>query len=227
MPEAAPLVPPRQTRYICANLNINDARILKTPEMTPEQQGDAMLSRRDVLLGAAVAALPRPAAAQAVLTEDGLYRQPWFLESLLELADDLDGAGEKGKRFAIIWELRGCPYCKDTHLINFARPEISDYIKARFEILQLNIIGAREVVDLDGEKLSEKRLAEKYGIRFTPTFQFFPERPTGLAARKPREREVARGQGYLVPAQFLAMFKFVSERAYENGSLSAYLKAQT
>jgi thioredoxin-related protein len=188
-----------------------------------------MLSRRTFLAGPAmsVAVLPRRASAQAVLTEDGLYRQPWFLESLLELADDLDGAGEKGRRLAIIWELRGCPYCKDTHLLNFAKREISDYIRARFDVLQLNIVGAREVVDFDGEKLTEKRLAEKYGIRFTPTFQFFQERSAGLAARKPREREVARAQGYLVPEHFLAMFKFVAERGYEKGSLSDYIKAST
>ena len=72
-----------------------------------------------------------------------------------------------------------------------------------------------------------KEIAEKYGVRFTPTFQFFPERAAGLAARKPREREVARAQGYLAPAQFLAMFRFVSERAYESGSLGDYLKARS
>ena len=67
---------------------------------------------------------PGAARAEAVLTDDGLYRQPWFLESFLELADDLAGASEKKKRFAIMWELRGCPYCKETHLVNFAKPEI-------------------------------------------------------------------------------------------------------
>jgi thioredoxin-related protein len=111
--------------------------------------------------------------------------------------------------------------------VNFAKPEIEDFVKERFDILQLNIIGAREVTDFDGEKLPEKRLAEKYGVRFTPTFQFFPERATGLAARKPREREVARAQGYLQPERFLAMFRFVSERAYEKGSLTDYLKANS
>ncbi|HEY6993196.1 MAG TPA: thioredoxin family protein [Xanthobacteraceae bacterium] len=169
----------------------------------------------------------RRAFAEAILTDDGLYRQPWFLESFLELADDLDGAAEKGKRLVVMWELRGCPYCRDTHLVNFAKPEIEDFVRERFDILQLNIIGAREVTDFDGEKLPEKRLAEKYGVRFTPTFQFFPERSAGLAARKPREREVARGQGYLQPEHFLAMFKFVSERAYEKGSLADYLKGSS
>jgi len=28
------------------------------------------------------------------------------------------------------------------------------------------------VTDFDGEVLSEKALAKKYGVRFTPTFQF-------------------------------------------------------
>jgi thioredoxin-related protein len=190
----------------------------------------AMVSRRAFLagsVGALALGWSRPALAQATLTEDGLYRQPWFLESFLELADDLESAAAKGKRFAVMWELRGCPYCRETHLVNFAKPEIENFVRARFAILQLNTIGAREVTDFDGEKISEKRLAEKYGIRFTPTFQFFPERATGLAARKPREREVARAQGYLLPEHFLAMFKFVSERAYEKGSLRDYLKGNS
>jgi thioredoxin-related protein len=190
----------------------------------------AMVSRRAFLagsVGALALGWSRPALAQATLTEDGLYRQPWFLESFLELADDLESAAAKGKRFAVMWELRGCPYCRETHLVNFAKPEIENFVRARFDILQLNTIGAREVTDFDGEKISEKRLAEKYGIRFTPTFQFFPERATGLAARKPREREVARAQGYLLPEHFLAMFKFVSERAYEKGSLRDYLKGNS
>src|ERR1041385_7898273 len=107
-------------------------------------------TRRNLIaMGAGVGAgltLPR-ARAGAVLTEDGLYRQPWFIESFLELGDDLQGAAKAGKRFAIMWELRGCPYCRETHLVNFARPDIEDFIKTNFEILQLNIVGARKVTD--------------------------------------------------------------------------------
>jgi thioredoxin-related protein len=194
-----------------------------------------MLSRRlfmaDLLAGSAANGLyllhAGAARAEAVLGDDGLYRQPWFLESFLELADDLAGASEKKKRFAIMWELRGCPYCKKTHLVNFAKPEIENFIKDRFEVLQLNIIGSREVTDFDGEKLSEKRLAEKYGVRYTPSFQFFPDSVAGLARKKPQQREVARAQGYLEPRQFLALFRFVSERAYEKGGLRDYLKANS
>lgn len=172
------------------------------------------LSRRSVLVGMACSlipvGLPGRGLAQAVLTEDGLYRQPWFLDSLLELADDLDGAARQGKRFAIVWELRGCPYCKKTHEVNFARSDIAQFVRRRFEILQLNIVGDREVVDFDGERLPEKRLAAKYGVRGTPTFQFFPESAAGLGVRPPREREASRGEGYIEPEPFLAMFKQVA-----------------
>jgi thioredoxin-related protein len=189
-----------------------------------------MISRRLLLTGSAasaLAALPGQTRAEAVLTEDGIYRQPWFLESLLELADDLAATSEKKKRLAIMWELRGCPYCKETHLVNFARPDISAFIRQNFEILQLNLIGSREVVDFDGEKLPEKRLAQKYDVRYTPTLQFFPDGAAALSGKKPREREVARAQGYMPPPQFLALFRYVAERAYERGSLRDYLKANS
>jgi len=186
------------------------------------------ISRRGFLLaGAAVSAMALPVrAAEPILTDDGLYKQPWFLESFLELADDLDDAQKAGKRFVVMWELKGCPYCKETHFVNFARSDISDYIKANFVVLQLNIIGSRKVKDFDGQELSEKELAAKYGIRFTPTFQFFDENATALKAREPQKREVARAPGYLRPDDFLMMFRFVRDKAYRDKSFRDYLKSQ-
>ena len=128
------------------------------------------------------------------MTDDGFYTEPWFLESFLELGDDLTSASEKNKRLAIMWELRGCPYCRETHLVNFAKPEIADYIKARFEILQLNIVGSREVTDFDGEKLPEKLFARKYGVRAVPTFQFFPTTSRALRQDAARARGRARAR---------------------------------
>ena len=183
-------------------------------------------TRRYLLTGgAALAASVAGARAEPVLTEDGFYREPWFLESFLELADDLNAATKAGKRFAIAWELRGCPYCRETHLVNFARPDIAGYIRANFDILQLNIIGARKVTDFDGGEISEKALAAKYRVRFTPTFQFFPEDAAGLAGKPAERREVARAPGYLRPDDFLAMFRFVRENEYERKSFRDYVRA--
>jgi thioredoxin-related protein len=187
------------------------------------------MTRRNLLLGAAAtsafAALPARAEGP-VLTADGLYKEPWFLDSFLNLADDLEDAHKAGKRFVISWELKGCPYCKETHVVNFAQARISDYIKSNFEVLQLNIIGSLKVTDFDGEQLAEKALAAKYGVRFTPTFQFFAERAGPLKDLAPQKREVARAPGYMLPDDFLAMFRFVREKAYEKGSFRDFLKSQ-
>ena len=186
-------------------------------------------TRRHLIVGGAALAASLAGArvrADAVLTEDGLYRQPWFLESFLELPDDLAGAANSGKRFAVMWELRGCPYCRETHLVNFARPDIAGYIRANFDILQLNIIGSRKVTDFDGAEISEKALAAKYGVRFTPTIQFFPESVAGLGERTPEKREVARAPGYLRPDDFLALFRFVRQKEYETRSFRDYLRAE-
>ena len=189
------------------------------------------MRRRDFLLtGSAAAAAVLTGVARAdtpVLTDDGLYKQPWFIESLLDLGDDLEAARKAHKRFAIMWELRGCPYCRETHLVNFAQPRISDYVRENFDVLQLNIIGSRNVTDFDGQELSEKALAAKYGVRFTPTIQFFPETARGLKAHQPTKREVARIPGYLRPDDFLAMFRYVRDKAYETKSFLDYLKASS
>lgn len=147
------------------------------------------------------------------------------MQSFLDLRDDLQSSAANGKRLAIMWELRGCPYCRETHLVNFADAGITKYIRDNFEILQLNLVGSRKVTDFDGQELPEKDLAQKYGIRFTPTFQFFPPSTAGLEAREPMAREVARAPGYLKPEHFLAMFRFVRERAYEHGSFRDFLAA--
>ncbi len=186
------------------------------------------ITRRKMLLCSAAALAAGVSSARAeepILTDDGLYKEPWFLESFLLLPEDLEDTHKEGKRFVIMWELKGCPYCKETHFVNFARPDISDYIKANFEVLQLNIIGSRKVTDFDGQEMSEKELAAKYGVRFTQTFQFFGERAAALKALPPQKREVARAPGYLRPDDFLAMFRYVREKAYKDKSFRDFIKA--
>jgi thioredoxin-related protein len=178
------------------------------------------------VLAAGALALPSSAAEppkEPAMGDNGLYVQPWFLQSFLVLREDLQEAAAQGKRFAIFWEQKGCPYCKETHLVNLAKPEVSAYIRKNFAVLQLDLWGARKVTDFDGEVLSEKALARKYAIRFTPTVQFFP--PTIGAARKSgKELEVARLAGYMRPFPFLMMFHYVKDDAYATASFRVFFK---
>ena len=61
------------------------------------------------------------------------------------------------------------------HTVQMTDLKIPNYVRDNFEILHLNQIGAREVVDFDGHTRGEKALDEAYGIRFTPNIQLFPE----------------------------------------------------
>ena len=171
-------------------------------------------------------ALPATAEEGPILTEDGLYTESWFLESFLDLRDDLEEARAAGKRFAIMWELKGCPYCKETHFVNLQDPEIRAFAESNFLILQLNLQGSRAVVDFDGEEIEERKLARKYGVRFSPTFLFFPAQADGLADKPAKDRTVATMPGYFQPPHFLAMFRYVHEKAYATERFRSYLKRQ-
>ncbi|MCV9936942.1 thioredoxin family protein [Boseaceae bacterium BT-24-1] len=168
-----------------------------------------MITRRSLLASTMVVAGLAPALAKARLGEDGLYQEDWYLESFLDLAEDLGTASQGGKRFAILWGLRNCPACRRMHEVHLADPAIEAYIRDNFAVLHLNILGAREVTDFDGTKLTEKAFAARYGIEGTPAIQFFPTSASGLAAKAPKDREVARMASLPDPQAFIAQFRAV------------------
>src|SRR5262249_44914865 len=125
-------------------------------------------SRRQFLgMAAASLALPAlPALAQQTPRPgpDGLYSESWFLNSSSDLSKDYADTAKAGKNFLIAWELRGCPWCKLLHTVNFARADIVKYAQDNFNIVQLNLGGTKEITGLDGAKYSEEAMAQKFGI---------------------------------------------------------------
>jgi thioredoxin-related protein len=126
---------------------------------------------------------------EPVKEEDGLYHQSWFHLSFLDLRDDFREAKAAGKRFAVLFEQRGCPYCTRMHNEVLAQRYINDYVRENFAVLQLDLWGAREVTDFDGKVLPERALAERWGVIFTPTVVFFKDDLTGLEGKWGRELE--------------------------------------
>ena len=121
-----------------------------------------------------LAALALPAGALE-LGEDGLYEQPWFTATFKDVAEDIADAADEGKRLAIIFEQRGCIYCKKLHEEVFSDEEIADYIAENFVVVRYNLYGDEEVTDVDGETLTEKEAAQRWGVVFTPTVMFMDE----------------------------------------------------
>ncbi len=189
------------------------------------------MQRRSFLAAAAATViLPRPASAaervEPVLMEDGRYTQQWFLTSFLVLKDDLGDSAAQKKRLALFWDQVGCPYCKQMQRVNLADPEVNAYIRERFNVLQLDLNGAREVTDFDGEVLAEKDLARKNGVIGTPTIQFLPPAVADVDGKSGRAVEIARMPGYLQPGLFEAMFAFVYDRAYERETFRKYVEGR-
>jgi len=148
------------------------------------------------------------------LGEDGLHKQPWFLESFLDLGEDMAEAEAQGKQLMIIWEQRGCPYCKRMHEVNLRIPRIVDTLVRDFSVIQLNLWGDREVTDFDGEVLSEKKLANKWRVMFTPTIQFFPPSVTEMAGQSGVDGEVVRIPGYFKPFHFYFLLRYAKSGGY-------------
>lgn len=163
-------------------------------------------------------------AAPARLGDDGLYHLDWYIDSFLDLGEDLGGAVAKGKRLAIIWGQKGCPECRRMHERHLADSKIEDYVRSNFDVLHLDFIGAREVTDLAGRKRTEKATAAAFGVRFTPTIQFFPETVADVAMSRNPSGEVARMPGLLDPPEFLLMFRYVREKGYAAASFIDWAK---
>ena len=186
-----------------------------------------MLTRRHfsslaILGGAAGLSGLRPRLAFAELNDDGLHVQPWFMQTFLDLREDQAEASGANKHLMLLFEQKGCPYCRELHEVNFKRPEIASYVQDNFGAVQLNLWGSRGVTDFDGSEMEERELARKWAVNFTPTIVFF-------AKDEPEEKagnliEVARMPGYFKPFHFISMLEFVHEERYKDTQFQRFLQ---
>lgn len=115
----------------------------------------------------------------------------------------------------VIFEQRGCIYCTKMHEEVFPVPEIDAYIRENYFVVQMNLFGDVEVTDFDGEALSEKEMAQKWGIMFTPTMMFFPEEVAENATAP--QAAVVTMPGAFGKGTTLNMLTWVVEHGYESG----------
>lgn len=153
------------------------------------------------------------AAGAVELGDDGLHKQPWFATTFRDIAEDLAAAKAEGKRLALIFEQRGCTYCRQVHENVLSDPEVRDFIKSNYMVVQYNLYGDEEVKDLDGEALTEKTAARKWRVSFTPTIFFLPEKADGT--KDVGQSTVAVMPGAFRKGTFLDMFQWVHKKGYE------------
>ena len=145
--------------------------------------------------------------------DDGLHKQDWFSLTFKDVGEDLKAAHEEGKRLVLIFEQRGCVYCRKMHEVVLSDPQVRDYIKAHYKVVQYNLFGDEEVTDLDGEVLTEKKAGRKWGVVFTPTVVFLPEQVSEAT-------DVGKAAVSVMPGGFgkmtaLHMYEWVVAKGYQ------------
>lgn len=169
---------------------------------------------------AALAIVAATTAGAAEMGDDGLYEAPWIVETFKDLREDLAEATGEGKRLMVIFEQRGCVYCKEMHENIFPQPEIAQMLNENYFVVQMNLYGDTEITDFDGEALPEKAAARKWGVMFTPTMMFLPEDvPEGESAA---EAAVAVMPGAFGRGTTLDMLTWVAEKHYEDEDFQRY-----
>ncbi|NUH64631.1 thioredoxin fold domain-containing protein [Sulfitobacter sp. S0837] len=158
---------------------------------------------------AAVLALP---LAAAEMGDDGLHKTPWMRDTFKDLREDLEEANSEDKRLLLMFEQRGCVYCTKMHEEVFPTDVIANYIDENYFVVQLNLHGDIEVTDFDRETLSEKQMARKWGILFTPTMMFLPQEVPEQATAP--QAAVAVMPGAFGVGTTLDMLTWVNEERY-------------
>ena len=149
----------------------------------------------------------------AELGDDGLHKADWMRDTFKDLSEDLAEANDEGKRLLIMFEQRGCIYCTKMHEEVFPDETITKMIEDNYFVVQLNLHGDIEVTDFDGETLSEKDMARKWGVLFTPTMMFMPEEVS--AGSTAPQAAVAAMPGAFGKGTTLDMLTWVAEKRYE------------
>ncbi|MHA6324964.1 thioredoxin family protein [Roseivivax sp. CAU 1753] len=165
-----------------------------------------------ILAAAAAVSLAFPATA-AELGDDGLHKTVWMRDTFKDLREDLEEANSEGKRLLLMVEQRGCIYCTKMHAEVYPQPVLNDYITENYFVVQINLHGDTEIIDTDGEVLTEKEAVGKWRVLFTPTLVFLPEEVA--EDQSAVEAAVAVMPGAFSLGTTLDMFTWVEEKRYE------------
>ncbi|KRS19053.1 thioredoxin family protein [Roseovarius indicus] len=168
------------------------------------------MTRLMSLVAALMLALPVYAAEMG---DDGLHKADWMRETFKDLNEDLAEANAEGKRLMLLFEQRGCVYCRKMHEEVFSDAEVADYIRDNYFVVQMNLHGDTEIVDFDGEAMTEKAAARKWGLLFTPTILYLPEEVE--EGKNAAQAAVASQPGAFSKGTTLDLMTWVEEKRYE------------
>ncbi len=154
------------------------------------------------------------AALDAGMVNPGYHEKPdWFVESFLDIREDVTEAAAVDRRVVLYFYQDGCPYCKKLLDTNLALKNTVDKFRGSFNVIAINMWGDREVTDFDGAATTEKEFARSLRVMFTPTLLFLDEQG-GV---------VLRVNGYYAPHKFNAALDYAAVHSGSGPSFREYL----
>ena len=138
----------------------------------------------------------------------------WFKESFMEIAEDTEEAKEENKHVILFFHVAQCPYCAQM-LDNFDA-ELKPYIQKNFDIIAINTRGAREVAFSEDVSMTERQLARKLKVQYTPTLIYLDG----------DNNQVLRTNGYRDKDTMRNILSFVASKSYKKTSLNQYLTSK-
>ena len=158
----------------------------------------------------------------ASLVHAATPRDPYshfFEDSFGDYAEELERARDEGKKGVLLFfEMDECPFCHRMKSTVLNQPEVQDYYRAHFLCFSIDIEGDVDIVDFDGNELSQKRFAtETNRVRATPVFAFYDL----------QGEQVVRYTGATSGVQeFIWLGEFVAGEHYRNERFTRYKRAR-
>ncbi|MBU1236763.1 MAG: thioredoxin fold domain-containing protein [Gammaproteobacteria bacterium] len=147
----------------------------------------------------------------------GVEGPGWFKQSFLDIREDVAEATRARRKLMLYFYQDGCPYCARFLRETLGVKTIEDRTFRNFDVVAIDLRGAREVTDLAGKAQPENQFAEAMGVKYTPTFLVFDE----------AGKVILRQSGFPPPRKFSAMLDYVAEGAYRSyPDFDIYLKVR-
>lgn len=99
----------------------------------------------------------------------------FFNQTFGDFPEELARAREEGKRgILLFFEMDECPFCHRMKQTVLNQPRVQEYYREHFLSFAVDVGGDLEIIDFQGEPMSEKDFAFKQNrVRATPVFQFY------------------------------------------------------
>ncbi len=151
-----------------------------------------------ILVSLLFAGLPGQAETR---TYDDLFQM--ILE--IDLKQDARLANRQGKHLMIMFIKEGCAPCIKMKNTVLNDPAVQNYYQQNFVSYHVNILGDLPIINVNGERLTEKRYAKRQGIWGTPVFYFYGE----------GGQLVYKHIGFVKKQNFMKIGQYVSSRGYK------------